>query len=890
MKFKAHILTAAGAMLLTTAAQAQFQYSSRDLMLVVRSDISGRPDLEANLGNVAGYISQGINNPGVPVTVGAFNATQYNLVRSGANVLNWTVMGADAQADGDTTYPDRTLWLTKPRNEVLVRPDPFTRMAGTRQGVIAGKILGLGNSLKIWSSGTGLDAVTNSAQVVLIPNNETSAYTDFAGTAGNLDGEFDQAPIDNPLNASTGTYVRSDFYQLNPGSGNGTYLGYFDFNVDGTVTFTAAPIAPPSFATQPVSQLKAAGGSVTFSASVTGTAPFAYQWLYEGSPLSGQTGSSLTLSGLSTNQAGAYALTVTNAEGSLTSSNAVLAFDSQFPVVKVVTPKANFAYSAQPSLTVNGTALELNGLNGVWFRHNNGDLTAADLAFVGTGKATNWSGSISPTPGTNRFAAFAVDTAGNTSTVVNVTFYYNVASTFRLTVLGEGSVQSIPNGALGTPVDAASLFVGRGYKLRALETNAPNWVFTNWTYSVDGGETNVLQTNKLDLAFVMQTNLHVFANFIPNPLVDFGGAYNGLFHDTNGVAFASAGSISFKVTPKFALSGKVYVDGNAVSVSGKLNLDGTFDKVVSRANTANKSDLVVHLALDFANGSRTATGTITDVDTTNGWVAEVLADQNVWSNLGDGFYADAFTNRYTLALPGFTNTQDGPVGYGNALVDATDRLGKVKLAGYLADGAKWAGTAVLSQNGQWPLYTTAYKQPRTITVNSADKVISETKGLVFGWLNVVTNTPANTNNLAPLGTLSWIKTGGTNSVGYPQGFTNTSDVISSRWLPVTSGLVLASTNFTATLTEGNLASPLLATLQLKVNNTFLTLNATNGFKPSLTAKTGLTKASFLHPVTTEAGVKVYGVMLQDYNQGLGSFLSQGNSATNGGTFEIVPTP
>jgi len=45
--------------------------------------------------------------------------------------------------------------------------------------------------------------------------------------------------------ATSGTVVRSDFYQLTPSSGNGTFLGYFEMATDGTMTYVAYPSAVP---------------------------------------------------------------------------------------------------------------------------------------------------------------------------------------------------------------------------------------------------------------------------------------------------------------------------------------------------------------------------------------------------------------------------------------------------------------------------------------------------------------------------------------------------------------------------------------------------------------------------------------------------------------------
>ena len=80
----------------------------------------------------------------------------------------------------------------------------------------------------------------------------------------------------------------------------------------------------PSITTQPASQTVTAGSSVTFTATATGTPSPSYQWRWNGTNIAGATGTSLTLSNVQPAQAGNYTVLVTNAFGSITSSNALL--------------------------------------------------------------------------------------------------------------------------------------------------------------------------------------------------------------------------------------------------------------------------------------------------------------------------------------------------------------------------------------------------------------------------------------------------------------------------------------------------------------------------------------------------------------------------------------
>ena len=61
-----------------------------------------------------------------------------------------------------------------------------------------------------------------------------------------------------------------------------------------------------------------------FSVGVSGTSPLSYQWNKNGTPISGATLSSLTLTALKWTNAGSYTVVVTNAVGSVTSATATL--------------------------------------------------------------------------------------------------------------------------------------------------------------------------------------------------------------------------------------------------------------------------------------------------------------------------------------------------------------------------------------------------------------------------------------------------------------------------------------------------------------------------------------------------------------------------------------
>jgi sugar lactone lactonase YvrE len=80
----------------------------------------------------------------------------------------------------------------------------------------------------------------------------------------------------------------------------------------------------PVISTQPLDQFVSPGGSATFTVAATGAGTLSYQWNYDGTAISGATGASYTVTNAQLAEGGQYSVTVTNANGSATSTSATL--------------------------------------------------------------------------------------------------------------------------------------------------------------------------------------------------------------------------------------------------------------------------------------------------------------------------------------------------------------------------------------------------------------------------------------------------------------------------------------------------------------------------------------------------------------------------------------
>ncbi len=98
-------------------------------------------------------------------------------------------------------------------------------------------------------------------------------------------------------------------------------MSIFTFVFGATFTGGGGTTTPaPVLTAQPAAQTAAVGGSVTFTAAANGTGN-TYQWRVNGNNIAGATGASYTIPSVSTANAGAYAVRITNAGGTANSTS-----------------------------------------------------------------------------------------------------------------------------------------------------------------------------------------------------------------------------------------------------------------------------------------------------------------------------------------------------------------------------------------------------------------------------------------------------------------------------------------------------------------------------------------------------------------------------------------
>jgi len=686
----------------------------------------------------------------------------------------------------------------------------------------------------------------------------------------------------------------------------------------GGLMATSAPVnitinpAAPAITSQPQSQSIAAGGNVTFSVGVSGSAPFTYRWRFNGTDIVGATSPTLSLNNVQPPQAGSYSVVITNAAGSITSGNANLTVTCSYTLSASSTSIGSAGGAGSVNITTAGgcswsvanvpswiTITSGNGGTGngtvgfnVAANTNSGsrsatlviggrnhtvtqsapDLTRPSVAFETPAANTTHTNPVltfTGTAGDNdavarvdyRIGSGAFATATGTedwSAQVTLQPGTNLLSVRSVDVSGNISLTNTRSVFCAVPSSLSLAIVGLGAVSGA--TNGQQFPIgrvckltavptAGFVFSNWTGD---VPGSSPTLSFLMQSNLQVTANFVTNPFTACKGTFNGLFYESNEVRIGSSGAFTFALTDKGTYSAALRIGSKKSKASGKLNLDGRATNIVTRSGT-NSLTITWALSLD---GSDQVTGVVSD----GNWTAELAGDRAFFTKTNPAPHAGKYTF-LVLGSPGSTLAPEGD-SYGTASVDSN---GVVKVKGYLADKTSLAVKVPAARSGQWPFYAPLYGG----------------KGAVLGWA-AFTNQSATDFE----GTLSWIKPALATAKFYPDGFSSEAALIGSRYtapVPATNPL-LALSNAVVLLSGGNLS-------QSYTNNVILgpsskvTNASPHNLKVSFALSSGLFSGSIVTTNESKA-VSFKGAVLQKANYGAGFFL--GTNLSGRVSFEGTP--
>jgi hypothetical protein len=191
------------------------------------------------------------HNQRIPIT--QYTGTQ--LAQVGTNSVSWSAFAWQS---------DNTLFVTRARTSLNQQTIPWVAASSPVQNGTIGQMVTIPPgaldelNLAIYSQSTPTAVVEegNSVNPANLNYTDGLSYQDaLAGSYGaNFDGKFQGNPENTTPSTfiTSGKVVRSDFYQMIPtGSLNvhGTWLGYFELNTNGAMTFVAKPTTPPVLST-----------------------------------------------------------------------------------------------------------------------------------------------------------------------------------------------------------------------------------------------------------------------------------------------------------------------------------------------------------------------------------------------------------------------------------------------------------------------------------------------------------------------------------------------------------------------------------------------------------------------------------------------------------------
>ena len=259
------------------------------------------------------------------------------------------------------------------------------------------------------------------------------------------------------------------------------------------VDFT--PDLRPLITTNPASWSAAAGDSVTFTVGAQSTTAIAYQWVENGTNLSGQVAATLTLNAVDLSLNGtSFQCVVSNAYGAVTTAPPAVLTVTASPVPPSLGAAQNITHPVGDNITITATATGTDPKTYQWYLHSNplsdtGDFSGTSTSSLHISNAQKAAdegdysvavNNIAGVPASNRVATLTlvypkptfIVQPGTTATLLgaNVTFntagygdslsyqwYVGNASGTSLNMLSDGSGKYTGSGASALTVNIAAL-------------------------------------------------------------------------------------------------------------------------------------------------------------------------------------------------------------------------------------------------------------------------------------------------------------------------------------------------------------------------------------------------------------------------------------------------
>jgi hypothetical protein len=191
----------------------------------------------------------------------------------------------------------------------------------------------------------------------------TGTGSSMVSGAGFSDGTGEAARFDSPFDVAIDG--SGDLYVADSGNDEIRY---------GTLN------ALPQISAQPTEQFTSVGGSATFSVTASGSSSLTYQWSFNGSAISGATGSSYTVTNAQTSNAGTYTVAITDSNGSTTSAGAALTVSTASSTARLINISTRAVVGTGANILIPGFVISGSGSETLLIRADGPALTGFGVA------------------------------------------------------------------------------------------------------------------------------------------------------------------------------------------------------------------------------------------------------------------------------------------------------------------------------------------------------------------------------------------------------------------------------------------------------------------------------------------------------------------------------
>ena len=320
------------------------------------------------------YIIREITPAGVVTTpVGQVGNPFYYQAGQGNNAIIDTVASMAFDGSGNLYLAEPGAWTIEKMTptfyvSTFAGSNPVTPgvpVAGSEDGTgVDNTTFGASYGIAIDGSGNVYVADTGNNLIRKItPAVVVTTLAGNAGVAGSADGTGAAALFNHPWGVAV------------DGSGNVYVTDSFN-NTIRKGTFSGAP----QVSTQPIDQYAAVGGSATFSVAASGSSTLSYQWNFNGSAISGATGSSYTVTNAQSSNAGSYTVTVTDTLGSVTSAAANLYVNPGSSGARLINISTRAQVGTGGNILIPGFVIGGSGTESLLIRADGPSLTGFGVA------------------------------------------------------------------------------------------------------------------------------------------------------------------------------------------------------------------------------------------------------------------------------------------------------------------------------------------------------------------------------------------------------------------------------------------------------------------------------------------------------------------------------